>query len=285
MFKLLLLVLTIALLLGVTSLEAQDASSLKKALSFYASFDESLDPEVGVGGIRTRSGDPNDPTKFKFEDGYDKNIYKIAKGKGVAGGGCLEATDVLPNRGRFFYPVKGNLAYQKGGWSGAMSMWINMDPAALKLQFCDPVQITQKGANNGGIWFDFNDAKPRDLRMGVFPAVPSGAAGAKESDADAPMVRVPKVAFKAGEWHHIVLSWSNFDTGKKDAHATLYIDGKKIGDVKDREIAMDWDIEKAGIFTAVGYTGLLDEMACFNRALTADEVAALHKTPGLLGTK
>ncbi|HZZ77561.1 MAG TPA: LamG-like jellyroll fold domain-containing protein [Gemmataceae bacterium] len=284
MFKLLLL-LTFALLLGVASLEAQDASSLKKALSFYASFDESLDPEVGVGEIKTRFGDPNDPSKFTFEDGFNKNIYKIARGKGIAGGGCLEATDVLPNRGRWFYPVKGNLAYQKGGWGGALSMWINMDPAALKLQFCDPVQITQKGANNGGIWFDFNDAKPRDLRMGVFPAVPAGAVGAKETDADAPMVRVPKVAFKAGEWHHVVLSWSNFDSGKKDAHATLFIDGKKVGDVKDRAIAMDWDIEKAGIFTAVGYTGLIDEMACFNRALTADEVTALHKTPGLLAAK
>jgi Concanavalin A-like lectin/glucanases superfamily len=96
------------------------------------------------------------------------------------------------------------------------------------------------------------------------------------------MVRVPKVAFKAGDWHHIVLSWDNFDTGKPNAIATLYIDGKKMGDVKDRAIAMDWDIEKAGIYTAVGYTGLLDEMACFNRPLTMAEVTALHKTPGLL---
>ncbi|MBI3824119.1 MAG: hypothetical protein HY289_15735 [Planctomycetes bacterium] len=275
---------TIALACCILILAAVPVSAgddLKQAVTFYASFDESLMPEIGVGPIMTRSGDPTDPTKLTFEAGFNKNIYKIAKGKGVAGG-CLDATEVLPNRGRFYYPVKGNLAYKKGGWGGACSMWINMDPQALKLQFCDPVQITQKGANNGGIWFDFNDAKPRDLRMGVFPAVPAGTVGAKESDADAPMVRVPKVAFKAGEWHHVVLSWSNFDTGKKDAIATLYIDGKKIGAVKDRAIAMDWDIEKAGIYTAVGYTGLLDEMACFNRALTADEVAALHKTPGLL---
>ncbi len=257
-------------------------SALQKAVSFYASFDDGLMPDVGVGPIKTRSGDPNDPKKLTFADGVNKDIYKIAK-KGIAGG-CLDATDVLPNRGRFFYPVKGNLAFKKGGWGGACSMWINMDPAALKLQFCDPVQITQKGANNGGIWFDFNDAKPRDLRMGVFPGVADGKTGAKESDADAPMVRVPGVKFKSGEWHHVVLSWENFDTGKKNALATLYIDGKKIGDVKDRAIAMDWDIEKAGIYTAVGYTGLLDEMACFNRALTQAEVMALNETPGLLAS-
>jgi len=273
----------IAILFASSPTEAGGASPLKKALTFYASFDETLTPDVGVGPIKTRFGDPNDPAKQTFEDGYNKDIYRIAKGKGVAGGGCLEAIDVLPNRGRFFYPVKGNLAFKKGGWSGACSMWINTDPDTLfKLTFCDPVQITQKGANNGGIWFDFNDAKPRDMRMGVFPAISKDGVGAKESDADAPLVRVLKVGFKVGDWHHIVLSWSNFDTGKNDAIATLYVDGKKIGDVKDRAIAMDWDIEKAGIYTAVGYCGLLDEMALFNRALTADEVAALHKQPNLL---
>jgi hypothetical protein len=271
------------LILAAAPIDAGDADALKKAVTFYASFDESLMPDVGSGPISTRLNHETEAGQFIVTKGFEKNVFKIAKGKGIAGGGCLEVTDVLPRNGRIFYPVKGNLAYKKTGWSGAVSMWINTDPDTLfKLKFCDPIQITQKGANNGGIWFDFNDAKPRDLRMGMFPAVPVGKVGAKESDTDAPMVRVPKVGFKVGDWHHIVLSWSNFDTGKKDALATLYIDGKKIGDVKDRAIAMNWNIEKAGIYTAVGYTGLLDEMALFNRALTADEVTALHKTPGLL---
>ena len=108
------------------------------------------------------------------------------------------------------------------------------------------------------------------MRMGVFPAVADGQeAGIKEEDPKAPMVRVPKVGFKTGDWHHIVLTWQNFDTGKKDALASLYIDGKQIGDVKDRAIAMDWDIDKAGIYVAVNYIGLLDELALFNRPLTS----------------
>src|SRR5262249_50734957 len=103
-----------------------------------------------------------------------------------------------------------------------------------------------------------------------------------ESDPNAPMVRVPKVGFKSGEWHHVVLTWSNFDTGKKDAHAALYIDGKLIGEAKDREIAMRRDVEKCGIYIPVGYTGLFDELALFNRELTAAEVAMLHKKPDFL---
>ena len=275
-----------ALFLLAAPLAVGDEGALRKAVSFYASFDDALSPDVGTGTPSTRFNDEKDANKHVFEKGFDGTVFRVAKGKGIAGGGCLEAVDVLPRNGRIFFPAQGNLAFKKGGWGGSLSVWVNTDPNTLfKTKFCDPIQITQKGANNGGIWFDFNDARPRDLRMGVFPAAPAGAIGAKESDADAPMVRVPKVGFQVGVWHHVALAWSNFDTGKKDAIATLYIDGKTIGAVKERAIAMDWDFEKAGIYVAVNYIGLLDELALFNRAITADEVALLHKaTPGLLSS-
>src|SRR5207244_10013282 len=55
-----------------------------------------------------------------------------------------------------------------------------------------------------------------------------------------------------------------------------------IGEVKGRPIAMDWDIDKANVYFALGYIGLLDELALFNRPLTADEVKLLHAKPDLL---
>ncbi len=256
---------------------------LDKAVTLYASFDEKIDADFGGGErtLSTRSGAPG-KGPYTFTKGFDAKAFRSAPGKGIAGG-ALEAVDVLPNHGRIFFPAKGNIAFKKGGWGGAVSCWINTDPNTLLITaFCDPVQITEKGAGNGGIWFDFNNEKPRDLRMGVFPAVPEGQKGAQESDPDAPMVRVPAVKMKEGEWHHVVLSWRNFDTGKADAHATLYIDGKRIGDVKDRAIAMDWNLDKAGIYVAVNYIGLLDEFAVFNRELSADEVIVLHREPGAL---
>jgi hypothetical protein len=259
-----------------------EAAALRAAATFYASFDDKVQGDFGVGGVTlsTRTNHPTEKGQFVVEKGFNAKAIRI--GKGIHGG-ALDAVDVLPNNGRIFFPLKGNIAFQQGGWGGAVSMWINTDPnQLLKTRFCDPVQITQKGANNGGIWFDFNDAKPRDLRMGMFPAIPEGKPGIKEEDANAPMVRVKGVTFKAGEWHHIVLSWRNFDTGKPDAEATLYIDGRRIGDVKERDIAMAWDVDKAGIYVAVNYIGLLDEFAVFGRALTPAEVAALHKNPGVL---
>lgn len=264
---------------------ADDAPApLQNAVTFYASFDEAVKGDVGGGDLTlsTRFNHETEKNKFVFERGFDDKKYKVARDKGIHGG-ALEASDVLPRNGRIFFPAKGNIAFKKGGWSGALSVWINTDPdKLLKTKFCDPIQITQKGANNGGIWFDFNDAKPRDMRHGVFPAVPEGQKPIAEEDPKAPMVRVPKVGFKSGDWHHIVLSWKNFDTGKKDSVSALYIDGKLIGEVKDYDLTMDWDIDKAGIYVAVNYIGLLDELALFNRALTADEVMQLKNKPGLL---
>ena len=193
---------------------------------------------------------------------------------------------MLPRNGRIFFPAKGNLAFKKGGWGGSMSFWINTDPNTLfKTKFCDPVQITQKGANNGGIWVDFNDAKPRDLRHGRSLPSPRARPASARTTPMAPMVRVPKIAFKNGDWHHIAVTWKNFDTGKNDAVSSLYIDGKFIGAVKDRALAMDWDMDKTGIYVAVNFVGLLDELALFDRALSAAEVSLLRERPGLFGER
>ena len=259
-----------------------DARGLRQAASFYASFDAEVRGDFGGGELTPSTRITLDKQKYGIKAGADPRVFRIARGKGIHGG-ALEVVDVLPRNGRIFFPAKGNLAYRKGGWGGAVSVWVNTDPNTLfKTKFCDPIQITQKGANNGGIWFDFNDAKPRALRHGAFPAVPKGQSPIKEEDPKAPMVRVPKIGWKAGEWHHVVLSWSNFDTGRDDAVSALYIDGKLIGEVKGRAIAMDWDIDRAGIYVAVNYIGLLDELALFRRALTAEEVQLLHTKPGLL---
>src|SRR5262249_32318084 len=43
-----------------------------------------------------------------------------------------------------------------------------------------------------------------------------------------------------------------------------------------------WDLDRTGIYVAVNFIGLLDELALFNRPLTAEEVARLHSAPGLL---
>jgi hypothetical protein len=275
----------VGLLFAVGELYAENnMEPLTKAVTLYASFDESAQADFGGGELKleTRTNHPTQAGQFVFSPNFDQKVFRIVQDKGVHGG-ALEPADVLPNNGRVFFPMKGNIGFKPGGWGGACSFWLNTNPnKLLKTKFCDPVQITEKGANNGGIWLDFNDATPRDARMGVFPAIGPGQPGIKESDADAPLVVVKAVDFEIGKWRHVVLNWRNFDTGRPDAHAALFIDGKLIGEVKDRPIAMDWNLEKAGIYVAVNYLGLLDELAVFARELSAEEIGRLHHEPGVL---
>jgi hypothetical protein len=260
----------------------ENVDNLRKAATFYASFDEGIRGDLGQSLTPgTRFNHSKQAGQFVFEKDIDRKVFRIAKA-GVAGG-ALEATDVLPRNGRIYFPAKGNLGYRAGGWGGAVSVWLNTDPnKLLKTSFCDPIQITQKGANNGGLWVDFNDARPRDLRHGAFPAIAEGRPPIKEEDANAPLVRVKGIDWEAGAWHHVVLSWQNFDSGKADAVSTLYIDGRQIGQIKDRELAMSWDLEKTGLYVAVNYIGLLDELAVFGRALSDEEVRTLHQRPDVL---
>jgi hypothetical protein len=257
---------------------------LWQAVLLYASFDEQLraDRAGGAASVRTRMQHETQPGQFVFGDGYDAEVFRIAPQSGIVGG-ALQVLDVLPRNGRIFFPAKGNLAYRPDGWGGAVSFWINTDPnTQLKTPFCDPVQITQRGANNGGLWVDFPDTRPRDFRLGAFPAAAPGQPPLAESDPDAPLVRVREIGFRSGDWHHVVMTWERFDTQRADAQAALYIDGERAGLLCDRNIAMRWDLEHTGIYVAVNFIGLMDELAVFSRPLRDAEIQWLFRHPDVL---
>lgn len=288
MNRVVLLLAAFVLLAGVRSRVAQsaepDAENLRQAVSFYASFDAAVVGDFGRGGrsLRTRFDHPTTKGVFEFEPGFDPRLFGIDRAGGVHGG-ALKVSDVMPRRGRVFFPAKDNLAYRPEGWGGAVSFWLNTDPnTQLKTPFCDPVQITEKGANDGGLWCDFPDRRPRDFRLGAFPGVLPGAKPISEDAADAPLVRVERIGFKVGKWHHVALTWDRFDTGQADAVAVLYIDGQEQGRLTNRAIAMRWNLEKTGIYLALNYIGLLDEFAVFERSLSVEEVNLLKEKPGLL---
>jgi hypothetical protein len=81
---------------------------LLSAVTFYASFDESLRADFAGGERepRTRFNDLAQPGKYLFQAEVDRTIFRIAAGRGVSGG-ALEPADVLPRNGRIFYPLRG----------------------------------------------------------------------------------------------------------------------------------------------------------------------------------
>ena len=261
-----------------------DEEALWQAVTLYASFDDSIAADLAGGeqGVQTRADNPGAQGTYDISAGFPENAFRIASGAGVSEG-ALQAIDVLPNRGRLFFPAAGNIGYRSEGWSGSVSFWLRTNPdKLLKTRFCDPIQITEKRSSDGALWVDFPDTSPRDLRLGAFRALGDNERAVPDTDPAAPLIVLPEVGFAEDDWHHVAMTWHNFDTGHANARVTLYIDGQVIGALTNREIAMEWEIEKAGIYFAVNYIGLLDELAVFERELSPAEISHLKDHPGCL---
>ena len=84
---------------------------------------------------------------------------------------------------------------------------------------------------------------------------------------------------------HVLFTWEGFNTGRKDAIARLYLDGTLDGTLTGWNQQFTWQTdETARLLLGLHYIGLLDDFACFNRALTAEEVKKVHRMKGGLGS-
>ena len=280
-----LVALSLVLLAFVTSagpLPAADTSSLREALTFHASFDHGPDADFALGDRRVYTAlsikEPRQATPGLPTNG----VVSIAKGEGRFGA-ALRFHRSAPEL--IHYQVAKNLAYTKTNWSGTVSFWLRLDPDTdLEPGFCDPIQLTSREWNDAALWVDFSkDERPRHFRLGAFAdrAVwdPTGRDLDKTPMAERPLVTVTRPPFTRERWTHVVITFAHFNTGQKDGVATLYLDGQAVGSVSPREQTFTWEPAQAIALLGIGYTGLFDELAFFNRALTAAEVGQLFASP------
>lgn len=283
------LALLVALLChGATeSLRAASTTSLSQSLTFHASFDHGPDADFGSGDLRLfhapslkqpRVGKPGLPPG---------GAVSIGRGEGRTGDALRfhrKAPEVL------FFQVEKNFAYAKSNWNGTVSFWLRLDPEAdLPPDYCDPLIITPREWNDGALWVDFSkDERPRHFRLGLFADRSVWDPQRRNYDTfppdERPIVTVTPSPFSRDRWTHVAYTFSNFNTGQKDGVATLYLDGKPQGSVSAREQTLSWEPSQAIAMIGINYIGLFDELAFFNRALTADEVGQLFALPDGLTT-
>lgn len=257
-------------------------ASLRQALTFHASFDHGPDADFALGDRRVftalsikepRQATPGLPTN---------GVVSIARGEGRFGD-ALRFHRKAPEL--IHYQVAKNLAYTGTNWSGTVSFWLRLDPDAdLKPEFCDPLQITAREWNDAALWVDFSkDERPRHFRLGAFAdrAVwdPTGRDLDKTPEAERPLVTVTRPPFTRQRWTHVTITFEKFNTGQKDGVATLYLDGQAVGSVSPREQTFTWEPGQAIALLGINYAGLFDELAFFNRALSAGEVHELYARP------
>lgn len=272
--------LIIAAAFSSTSQAQNSTTPLAKALTFHASFDRGLDADFAKGDATLR---------------HASSMSKFKEGKpGLPETGEVQ---VVQNGGRFghalrftkkksplvFFHAATNVTYQTTNWNGTVSFWLNADPEGeLPYGFCDPIQITPRAWNDAAFFVEF-EKRTNDIpfRLAAYADYrvwnPSNKKWEDVTFAEKSLANVAKPPFAKGKWTHIVFTFENFNTGRDDGIAKLYLDGVLTTTLSPRRQTFTWDTEKCLIMLGVGYIGLWDELAVFDRAFTAPEVRQLHE--------
>jgi len=114
-----------------------------------------------------------------------------------------------------------------------------------------------------GVYADKSVWNPTDRKFSDIPA------------AERPLATVENPPFAAGKWTHVVFVFEKFNTGKPEGLATLFLDGTKRGEIASRTQTFTWDSTTASLMLGLGYIGMMDDLAVFDRALTQDEISKL----------
>jgi hypothetical protein len=94
------------------------------------------------------------------------------------------------------------------------------------------------------------------------------------TDAERPMVALHQAPFSRDRWTHVVFTYHRLNSGKA-AVGELYLDGKSQGAIRGWDLTFGWQASKVQLVLAAAYVGHIDDLAAFDRALTATEVAQL----------
>ncbi len=259
-------------------LSAADPKPLRDALTLHASFDAHLDADYSRGDktLYPAGATPKGQPEVKMAD-----VIKLAPGEGRFGG-ALHVTKKNPIRPYFKGP--GVLDYKAANWSGAVSIWLRLTPDEdLEPGYCDPVQIVGGDNTKGFMFLEWSkDETPREFRYAIRPLVeiwnPQKKDWAKMTDAERPMVKVVPAPFSRTKWTHVVFTFDRLNAGKSGS-GTLYLDGKPHGTIKNWDLTLGWEADKVQLVLAAAYVGHMDDLAVFNRSLSASEVQQVYALP------
>jgi len=257
---------------------AANDSPLARALTFHASFDNGVEADFARGDAKLYTLVTKPEKKNVVGLHADTEEIILEKGTGRFGD-CLHfKAKAAP---RVFYKVEKNFPYATSDWQGTVSFWLRTTPDEdLEPGYTDPIQITPRSALDGCFFFEFGIEDPRPCRMGVFPDKlawnPENKPNSEIQIPSRPLIEVPTPPFSRDKWTHIVCTFEGFNNNDKKGVAKLYLDGELRGEMDGWNQKYTWDLAMSQIRLGVAYIGGFDELSCFDRALTAEEVKALN---------
>ncbi|MCE7995174.1 MAG: LamG domain-containing protein [Roseivirga sp.] len=271
------------LLLQLSSCRSHSSSELRNALTFYASFDKGTTADFALGGpdiYTAHATYVNSSRNLEgIQVGMNNTDHSIIQGEGQFGNAFQfgEKSDTV-----LFYKSKDNITYNPQNWSGTISFWLRVDPSTELTGYTDPIQITDTNFNDASIWVDFTDKAPKDFRLGVIGDKAAWTLDTLNSPVKAVfekrLVSTKASYFTKDNWTHILITYDGL--GTVNSRANLYLNGKKVGLVSGIDDPFTWELEKSNIFLGLNFSGLMDELAIFNKPLTDKEAMELYQLKG-----
>lgn len=249
--------------------------SLRSSLTFHASFDKGLQADMARGDRQIYHA-PDYKQQAEAQPGLGDLDAGLEKGAGVSGSGALRFRS--KNTRALFFKGDRHVALA----AGTISFWLRLDPQKdLAPGFSDPIQVTDKAYNDSAIWVDFTkDDVPRQFRLGVFGSLkiwnPENKPPDKNPDFLQRLVIVERPPFTRERWTHVVATWSGLNA--PGGSASLWVNGKPVAPPKRIGEAFEWDAARVTIRLGVNYTGLMDEVTVFDRALSEADLTALYRS-------
>ena len=253
---------------------AQPKADLSSALTLHASFDTGLDADFARGdkACYVARGQELSPAVLT-----DDVRLEAAEGRF---GGALHFTK--KNDFRPAFKDAGSLGYNAENWNASVSVWLRLNPDEdLEPGYCDPVQIVGDDSKKGFIFLEWSkDETPRFFRYAIRPLFsiwnPDNVAWDQIPAAKRPMVQLDQAPFSRDQWTHVVFTLENVNAKGKPQTGRLYLNGKPQGAIENWDLTFGWDPAKVLLVLGASYVGHLDDLAVFDRPLTADEVTTLY---------
>jgi hypothetical protein len=249
-------------------------ASLKESMLLYASFDKGLDADIAAGNPKLYTASSS--TRLQVKPGLPPGKLVLHSKEAGRFGQGLRFTWKM--RQMVFFQGEKNLGYKTNAWSGSCSSWLRLDPDLdLETGYCDPLQFVAQGWSEGNMFVEFSkDHRPRHFRYAILAVPktwnPNNRGWEEIPEAERPMVPVHKPPFGRDRWTHVVFTFSNINSGKKDSVGKLYLNGKPQGSFGDREQVFNWDASKSALTIGLNYIGDFDDLAVFSRVLSDGEV-------------
>jgi len=265
-----------------TGSDSGSSANLRGALLLHASFDHGPDADFAVGDPKLYTAPTGNRSQARV--GLpDSNLVVRAQGGGRHGS-ALHFTQKM--RPTVFFQGARNLGYLTNSWSGAVSLWLRLNPDRdLEPGYCDPLQFVAQGWDEGNMFIEFSkDHTPRHFRYAILPVKATWNAANRGwediPDRDRPMVPAYQPPFSREHWTHVVFCFGNINSGKPDGWGRLYLNGQDQGAFTNWRLPFNWDESRSALTLGLNYVGWIDDVAVFNRPLTAQEVANLYTLDG-----